>query len=163
MGYTGNGTIAEMQTRCTFRRVTSAGWRESHVHDVAITRESPNYRIEISCFRFRFPIATPAARLAAAIDILELDPHRGAPGRPARRHLSAGAALYRLQRPPRDFLNGFGMRSGGRRGWDWWLTERRLTPTGRLRMLVDLVLVDKATLPELHLLFAGGGYARRRR
>jgi len=43
MGYTGNGTIAEMKTRCQFRRVTGAGLRESHVHDVAITREAPNY------------------------------------------------------------------------------------------------------------------------
>ena len=46
MGYTGNRTIAEMQTNCRFRKVTSAGLRESHVHDVTITRESPNYRIE---------------------------------------------------------------------------------------------------------------------
>jgi len=46
MGYTGNGTIADMQTRCTFRRITSAGLRESHVHDVAITKEAPNYRNE---------------------------------------------------------------------------------------------------------------------
>jgi IMP dehydrogenase len=46
MGYTGNGTIAEMQTRCTFRRITSAGLRESHVHDVAIVKEAPNYRNE---------------------------------------------------------------------------------------------------------------------
>jgi len=46
MGYTGNRTIAELQTRTSFRRITSAGWRESHVHDVAITREAPNYRDE---------------------------------------------------------------------------------------------------------------------
>ncbi len=46
MGYTGNATIAEMQQRCEFQRVSSAGLRESHVHDVAITRESPNYRPE---------------------------------------------------------------------------------------------------------------------
>jgi IMP dehydrogenase len=44
MGYTGNATIAEMQENCRFVRVTSAGLRESHVHDVAITREAPNYR-----------------------------------------------------------------------------------------------------------------------
>jgi len=43
MGYTGNGTIAEMQRNCEFYRVTGAGLRESHVHDVAISRESPNY------------------------------------------------------------------------------------------------------------------------
>ncbi|MBB5693729.1 IMP dehydrogenase [Muricoccus pecuniae] len=46
MGYTGNGTIAEMQSNCRFRRITGAGLRESHVHDVAITREAPNYRQE---------------------------------------------------------------------------------------------------------------------
>jgi IMP dehydrogenase len=44
MGYTGNATIADMQANCTFRRITGAGLRESHVHDVAITREAPNYR-----------------------------------------------------------------------------------------------------------------------
>jgi IMP dehydrogenase len=44
MGYTGNRTVAEMQSNCRFVRITSAGLRESHVHDVAITREAPNYR-----------------------------------------------------------------------------------------------------------------------
>ncbi|HLT02646.1 MAG TPA: IMP dehydrogenase [Geminicoccaceae bacterium] len=44
MGYTGNASIAEMQRNCTFRRVTPAGVREGHVHDVTITREAPNYR-----------------------------------------------------------------------------------------------------------------------
>ena len=43
MGYTGNRTIADMQRNCQFVRITSAGLRESHVHDVAITREAPNY------------------------------------------------------------------------------------------------------------------------
>ncbi len=43
MGYTGNSSIAEMRTGCEFLRVTSAGHQESHVHDVAITREAPNY------------------------------------------------------------------------------------------------------------------------
>ena len=43
MGYTGNATIADMQRNCEFYRVTGAGLRESHVHDVARTRESPNY------------------------------------------------------------------------------------------------------------------------
>ena len=43
MGYTGNGTIREMQKNCTFVRITPSGLRESHVHDVAITREAPNY------------------------------------------------------------------------------------------------------------------------
>jgi IMP dehydrogenase len=46
MGYTGNATIGEMQARARFRRITNAGLRESHVHDVAITREAPNYRME---------------------------------------------------------------------------------------------------------------------
>ncbi len=47
MGYTGNATIAAMQQGCTFLRVTQAGVREGHVHDVAITREAPNYRREV--------------------------------------------------------------------------------------------------------------------
>jgi IMP dehydrogenase len=47
MGYTGNGTINSMQTECRFLRLTNAGLRESHVHDVAITREAPNYRSNI--------------------------------------------------------------------------------------------------------------------
>ncbi|MCR4377642.1 MAG: IMP dehydrogenase [Rhodospirillales bacterium] len=46
MGYTGSRTIADMQARAKFRRITSAGLRESHVHDVTITREAPNYRSE---------------------------------------------------------------------------------------------------------------------
>tara|TARA_A100001037_G_scaffold257190_1_gene243679 strand:- start:200 stop:1663 length:1464 start_codon:yes stop_codon:yes gene_type:complete len=44
MGYTGNGTVADMQRNCTFRRATTAGFREGHVHDVSIMREAPNYR-----------------------------------------------------------------------------------------------------------------------
>jgi IMP dehydrogenase len=44
MGYTGAATIAEMRTASRFVRITGAGLRESHVHDVQITRESPNYR-----------------------------------------------------------------------------------------------------------------------
>jgi IMP dehydrogenase len=44
MGYTGNGTIADMQRNCRFLRITNAGLAESHVHDVQITREAPNYR-----------------------------------------------------------------------------------------------------------------------
>ncbi len=43
MGYTGNRTIRELQKNCTFVRITGAGLRESHVHDVAVTREAPNY------------------------------------------------------------------------------------------------------------------------
>jgi IMP dehydrogenase len=45
MGYTGSRDITEMRTRPTFVRITNAGVRESHVHDVAITKESPNYRV----------------------------------------------------------------------------------------------------------------------
>ncbi len=44
MGYTGAPTIGDLQRNARFRRVTGAGLRESHVHDVAITREAPNYR-----------------------------------------------------------------------------------------------------------------------
>ncbi len=46
MGYTGCGTIPAMQADARFVRITSAGLRESHVHDVTITKESPNYRVE---------------------------------------------------------------------------------------------------------------------
>jgi IMP dehydrogenase len=44
MGYTGSKTVADMRNGCEFVRITNAGLRESHVHDVQITRESPNYR-----------------------------------------------------------------------------------------------------------------------
>jgi IMP dehydrogenase len=44
MGYTGSHDIGQMRTRPTFVRITSAGVRESHVHDVTITKEAPNYR-----------------------------------------------------------------------------------------------------------------------
>ena len=46
MGYTGCATLKELQDKTTFVRVTSAGLRESHVHDVAITKEAPNSRLE---------------------------------------------------------------------------------------------------------------------
>jgi IMP dehydrogenase len=46
MGYTGCATIAEMKERAEFVRMTGAGYRESHVHDVTITAEAPNYRTE---------------------------------------------------------------------------------------------------------------------
>ncbi len=46
MGYVGCQDIAEMRTKPAFTRVTSAGMRESHVHDVSITKEAPNYRID---------------------------------------------------------------------------------------------------------------------
>jgi len=44
MGYTGSRNIADMRSRPVFVRITNAGIRESHVHDVAITKEAPNYR-----------------------------------------------------------------------------------------------------------------------
>jgi IMP dehydrogenase len=44
MGYTGNASIATMQKHARFLRITGAGLAESHVHDVTITREAPNYR-----------------------------------------------------------------------------------------------------------------------
>jgi len=45
MGYTGNGNIKAMQGNCRFLRITGSGLRESHVHDVEIVREAPNYRV----------------------------------------------------------------------------------------------------------------------
>jgi IMP dehydrogenase len=47
MGYTGNADLRAMQTGCRFLRVSQAGWREGHVHDVAITREAPNYQQQL--------------------------------------------------------------------------------------------------------------------
>lgn len=46
MGYTGASTIAELQKRAKFVKISSSGLKESHVHDVIITKEAPNYRIE---------------------------------------------------------------------------------------------------------------------
>ncbi len=43
MGYTGNGSVADMRKNAEFVRITNSGLKESHVHDVTITRESPNY------------------------------------------------------------------------------------------------------------------------
>ncbi len=45
MGYTGSSSIEQMRTRPSFVRITAAGVRESHVHDVSITKEAPNYRV----------------------------------------------------------------------------------------------------------------------
>jgi len=45
MGYTGSQDIEQMRTRPQFVRITTAGVRESHVHDVTITKEAPNYRV----------------------------------------------------------------------------------------------------------------------
>jgi IMP dehydrogenase len=46
MGYTGCATITEMQTRPTFVKITGAGFNESHVHNVMITKEPPNYQLK---------------------------------------------------------------------------------------------------------------------
>jgi IMP dehydrogenase len=45
MGYTGCATVEDMRKNCKFVKISGAGLKESHVHDVQITRESPNYRI----------------------------------------------------------------------------------------------------------------------
>jgi IMP dehydrogenase len=44
MGYTGSADIPSLQQRKRFLRITNAGLHESHVHDVTVTREAPNYR-----------------------------------------------------------------------------------------------------------------------
>ena len=44
MGYTGSATVRDLQERTTFVRMTSAGLRESHAHDITITEQAPNYR-----------------------------------------------------------------------------------------------------------------------
>ncbi len=46
MGYTGNADIESMKSKCEFVRITNSGLRESHAHDVTITQESPNYRVQ---------------------------------------------------------------------------------------------------------------------
>ena len=46
MGYCGCATIAELKERAKFLRITAAGLKEGHVHDVIITKEAPNYRLE---------------------------------------------------------------------------------------------------------------------
>jgi IMP dehydrogenase len=46
MGYCGCPTIQDMQDKAEFVEITSAGIRESHVHDVQITKEAPNYRAD---------------------------------------------------------------------------------------------------------------------
>ena len=46
MGYSGCATIEDLRTRARFVEITSAGMRESHVHDVQIVKEAPNYRVE---------------------------------------------------------------------------------------------------------------------
>lgn len=46
MGYTGAATVADLQARAKFVRITNAGLRESHIHDIQITAEAPNYRVD---------------------------------------------------------------------------------------------------------------------
>ena len=47
MGYTGNKNIDDMKNKCSFIKITQAGFKESHIHDIAVTREAPNYKTEI--------------------------------------------------------------------------------------------------------------------
>jgi IMP dehydrogenase len=46
MGYVGCHSIPDLMTQARFVRITPAGLRESHVHDVVITKEAPNYRLD---------------------------------------------------------------------------------------------------------------------
>jgi len=46
MGYVGSRTLEELREKACFQKISAAGMRESHVHDVIITKEAPNYRIE---------------------------------------------------------------------------------------------------------------------
>jgi len=46
MGYVGSRTIAELREKARFIKISAAGMRESHVHDVIITKEAPNYRLD---------------------------------------------------------------------------------------------------------------------
>jgi IMP dehydrogenase len=46
MGYVGSRTIAELREKARFVKISAAGMRESHVHDVIITKEAPNYRMD---------------------------------------------------------------------------------------------------------------------
>ena len=46
MGYCGCATVDQMRSKAEFVEITSAGIRESHVHDVKITKEAPNYQVE---------------------------------------------------------------------------------------------------------------------
>ena len=46
MGYTGNINIKRMQSNCKFQKITTAGVKESHIHDIAVTKEAPNYKTE---------------------------------------------------------------------------------------------------------------------
>ncbi len=57
MGYTGCRTLKELQENGRFMRITNAGLRESHVHDVTITNEAPNYRVEESNYEHCIQVA----------------------------------------------------------------------------------------------------------
>ncbi len=47
MGYTGNKDIRSMKKKCVFQKITSAGVKESHIHDISVTREAPNYKSDL--------------------------------------------------------------------------------------------------------------------
>ena len=71
MGYCGCATIDDMRTRAEFVEITSAGIRESHVHDVQIVKEAPNYRVEIdfaeaTSLPRRFSIRRPSGRIESS-------------------------------------------------------------------------------------------------
>ena len=47
MGYTGNSNLTAMKENCIFQKITPAAVREGHIHDIAVTKEAPNYKTEI--------------------------------------------------------------------------------------------------------------------
>ena len=157
MGYTGNGTIPDMQKNCQFLRITNAGLRESHVHDVIVTREAPNYRREMSG-------VTPGARLQAAIELLPAI-HAGAS--PADR---VSAAFFRDRR----YIGGGDRRAvldrvyavlRRRAALDWWIgrampIEDVAGSPGRRprRMIAALVLIDGWSADRIAGSFDGGPY-----
>jgi hypothetical protein len=65
MGYVGGADAADFREKATFVRITGAGQRESHAHDVTITRESPNYPGRLGCNQFEIPVLFYVVCLAA--------------------------------------------------------------------------------------------------
>ena len=142
MGYTGNRTIAEMQKNSRFVRITGAGLRESHVHDIAITRESAELPAGT---------VTPGARVEAAIGLLNEIEKGRAPADDTvatyfRRHRFAGVKdraaisghIYAVLRH--------------RASLDWWIARagNGLEPDARKRMLAALKLIERWTPEEMN-------------
>ena len=105
MGYVGAATIEEFQAKARFVRISGAGLRESHVHDVAITRESPNYPTGGLAERRRFvascAVRRTRCRRCRALHVGdEASPLRGA-NDPSRRSGSPAVAGPRRRRPRR--------------------------------------------------------------